>query len=81
MIHEAQTTITPGTGLSARLDGSTGQIQLEAQGNVCPAVMAATIPRLVQLLTDKAQRRVSFDGRVYLPSPAPDVRDEWGEAC
>jgi hypothetical protein len=81
MIFEAQTTITPGSGLSARLDGSTGQIELEAQGSLCPAVQAAAVPRLVQLLTNKARRPVSFNGRVYLPGPAPDPLAEWGEAC
>jgi hypothetical protein len=81
MIFEAATTIAPGTGLSARLDGSTGRVELDAQGNVCPFRMAATVPRLIQLLADKAQCQVIHAGRVYLPGPAPDSLTEWGEAC
>ena len=78
MTWEAQTTLSAGRGITARLLPSENRVQVESIGTVTAEEIRAAVPALVGLLADRSRLPVRHNGKVYLPRPLP-VRPEWGQ--
>lgn len=80
MNFEASTTLTPGTGITARLTPGANRVDIEVIGHPAPEAVGMAVPRVLQLLANKARMPVRHGGQVYRPVPAPVMNiDVWGE--
>ncbi|MEI8138950.1 MAG: hypothetical protein WCI03_03680 [bacterium] len=80
MTFEASTTLTPGSGITARLTPGANRVDIEVIGHPAPEAVVMAVPRVLQLLADKARLPVRHGGQVYRPVPTPALNfDVWGE--
>lgn len=81
MIFETSTTLTPGAGITARLDPALNRITVEVIGHPTPETVGMAVPKVLQLLADKARLPVRHGGQVYRPRVQLDQgdREAWGQ--
>jgi hypothetical protein len=78
MIFEASTTLTPGAGITARLTPRENRVAVEIIGHPAPEAVGMAVPKVLQLLADKAQLPLRHGGRVYYPhAPARVHAEGW----
>lgn len=80
MNFEASTSLTPGTGITAKLITGENRVSVEIIGHPAPEYVGMAVPRVLQLLADKSRLPIRHEGRVFRPGPVHhlDSSTTWG---